>query len=74
MKAALCALLALPAALAGAISADDAAARTFDYVVVGGGLGGLVVASRLSEDPNVSVLCVVPPLPTVLTSPSAPLL
>ncbi|ORY64903.1 GMC oxidoreductase [Pseudomassariella vexata] len=29
---------------------------TFDYVVVGSGIGGLVVANRLSSDPNVSVL------------------
>ena len=28
---------------------------TFDYVVVGAGSGGCAVASRLSEDPNVSV-------------------
>ncbi|MEE9315028.1 MAG: GMC family oxidoreductase N-terminal domain-containing protein [Rhizobiaceae bacterium] len=27
----------------------------FDYIVVGGGSGGCTVASRLSEDPNVSV-------------------
>ncbi|KAJ5291236.1 CAZyme family AA3 [Penicillium angulare] len=28
----------------------------FDYVVVGGGTSGLVVASRLTEDPNISVV------------------
>ena len=29
--------------------------QEFDYVVIGGGAGGCVVASRLSEDPAVSV-------------------
>lgn len=31
---------------------------TFDYVVVGGGTGGLAIATRLAEDPSVSVAVV----------------
>lgn len=30
---------------------------TYDYVVVGCGIAGLVVSNRLSEDYNTSVLC-----------------
>ena len=29
--------------------------KTFDYIVVGGGSGGSVVAGRLTEDPAVTV-------------------
>ena len=31
--------------------------QTFDYIIVGCGIAGLVVANRLSEDKNVSVIC-----------------
>lgn len=40
-----------------ATSADDAQkVKTYDYVIIGGGTAGCVLANRLSEDPNTSVL------------------
>ena len=39
-------------------NAGDVAGQTYDYVIVGGGLTGLTVASRLSENPDITVLVV----------------
>ncbi|CAG8516117.1 5634_t:CDS:2 [Acaulospora colombiana] len=39
-------------------NAADAAWKTYDYVVVGGGLTGLTVAARLAENPSTKVLVI----------------
>lgn len=43
-------------AVAGGLNAQWPEDSIFDYIVVGGGPGGLTVASRLSEDPSLQVL------------------
>jgi hypothetical protein len=42
------AVIAVPTAISGNVSTIKG--KTYDYVIVGGGLTGLVVANRLSED------------------------
>ncbi|KAI0031896.1 GMC oxidoreductase [Vararia minispora EC-137] len=37
-------------------SVNEVSGKSFDYVIVGGGTAGLVLANRLSENPNRSVL------------------
>jgi choline dehydrogenase len=37
------------------MSVQDFTSREYDYVICGGGTAGLVVATRLTEDSNVSV-------------------
>ncbi|KAJ5494222.1 Glucose-methanol-choline oxidoreductase [Penicillium fimorum] len=37
-------------------TASDVAGKTFDYIIVGGGTAGCLIAHRLSASPNVSVL------------------
>ncbi len=46
--------------LAGTYSTTPTLAETFDYIIVGAGTSGLVVANRLSEDPSVTVVVIEP--------------
>jgi choline dehydrogenase len=39
----------------GKMSAATFAATTFDYIIVGGGTAGLVMAARLTENPSITV-------------------
>lgn len=36
-------------------SIDEFTSQTYDYVVIGGGTAGCVVAARLTENPNITV-------------------
>ncbi|KAK0639711.1 GMC oxidoreductase [Cercophora newfieldiana] len=59
VTAVLLAALLWPLAAAGGIHRDYSSLRSsYDYVIAGGGLSGLVVGTRLSESPNTTVLIV----------------
>jgi GMC oxidoreductase len=56
-------LITDPAAVAtpsdeGSAFSLESIQHTYDYVIVGGGTAGCVIANRLSEDPKISVLLV----------------
>lgn len=42
--------------MADSSSRNELDSQVFDYVIIGGGTAGLVVAARLTEDPNVKVV------------------
>lgn len=55
--AVLCALIGSATALlvpqhASLVSRQDASLTNYDFVIAGGGISGLTVADRLTEDPN----------------------
>ncbi|KAH6674843.1 choline dehydrogenase-like protein [Halenospora varia] len=58
----LCAALGVNGASLGryarVIRAEVAANSTYDFVIAGGGIAGLTVADRLTEDPNIKVLVI----------------
>jgi len=39
--------------------------ESYDYIVVGCGISGLVVTNRLSENPSITVLCIEAGIPYV---------
>lgn len=51
-------LLALTTGVSAQFFGNSTLRDAYDYVVIGGGVGGMTVANRLSEDPSVTVLVI----------------
>lgn len=51
---------------------QNPASGSYDYIIVGGGTAGCVLANRLSADPNKRVLVLEVPFPRLLTGTCSP--